>query len=173
MMPTIRVSDTNWQRLKSHARPLEDTADDVVGRALDALEGKKGEAPQTNSNVTHLRIVPKHIEKDGRKLPQRAFRMPLLLVLHELGGEAPAHKIRKAVEKKVASRLNPADYKKVTSGDARWWNAVCWERNSLVKEGYLRSDSERGIWALDEKGRIAVIIHQLKKKKKKEGSKQA
>ena len=30
MMPVIRISEKTWERLKSYARPLEDSADDVV-----------------------------------------------------------------------------------------------------------------------------------------------
>lgn len=37
-MPDIHLSDDVFQRLQRHARPLIDTPDAVVGRALDALE---------------------------------------------------------------------------------------------------------------------------------------
>ena len=32
----------------------------------------------------------------------------------------------------------------------RWWNATRCERHQLVEQGLLRSDSERGTWALSE-----------------------
>lgn len=35
MPRTIRISDETWERLKAWARPLEDSADDVVVRVLD------------------------------------------------------------------------------------------------------------------------------------------
>jgi putative N-acetylmannosamine-6-phosphate epimerase len=34
-MPVIRISQQTWERLKTYATPLEDTADDVVNVALD------------------------------------------------------------------------------------------------------------------------------------------
>ena len=45
-MPTIRISQQTWERLKTYATPLEDTADDVVNIALNALKplGEKGSA---------------------------------------------------------------------------------------------------------------------------------
>jgi hypothetical protein len=40
-MPVIRISQQTWERLKTYATPLEDTADDVVNVALDALEAAR------------------------------------------------------------------------------------------------------------------------------------
>jgi hypothetical protein len=76
--------------------------------------------------------------------------------VYELGGQASTTQIRPIMERKMALRLSEADYKLVSSGDPRWWNAVCWERNELVKEGLFRSDSPRGVWALSERG-VTVI----------------
>jgi hypothetical protein len=73
-------------------------------------------------------------------------------VLRENGGKAPVKKIRELLEPRMAQRLSSADYEKVSSGDPRWWNAVCWERHDLVKAGLLRGDSERGVWELSARG---------------------
>src|SRR5262245_55823217 len=127
MMPTLRVSDANWERMKKHARPLEDSADDVIGRALDALEALKVKAPPAPPQVLR--------RPTGQKLPQKEFRIPLLQTLVELGGEAAVKQIREVMEKKMAPRLLAPDYENVSSGDPRWWNAICWERNDLVNEG--------------------------------------
>jgi hypothetical protein len=43
-----------FARLQSHAAPFVDTIDDVIGRALDALEAAKGEAIATDSGVTRV-----------------------------------------------------------------------------------------------------------------------
>jgi RNA polymerase alpha subunit len=37
--------------------------------------------------------------------------------------------------------------------DPRWWNAVCWERSDLVKEGLMRVDSDRGVWEISDEGK--------------------
>ncbi len=145
MMPVIRVSAPTWERLKSHARPLEDTPEDVIRLALDALDSAKGRTP----------IIPAprkpSTSPKGKKLPQKEFRAPLLDVLRELGGEAKVSEIKSILEPKVAPRLSDADYALVSTGEPRWWNAVCWERNSLVKEGILSNASPRGVWALSRR----------------------
>jgi len=150
-LPVIRVSQSTWERLKSHARPLEDSADDVVRLALDALEqgnglraAKKSE-PRTKGDTRRVREV-------GPKTPQRAFRLPLLRTLRLLGGRAFVGEIRSRLEEVVASDLLPADYQPVSTGDPRWWNAICWERADLVREGLLERRSQRGVWVLSEAG---------------------
>ena len=38
MVPVIRISDSNWERLKRRAVPLEDKTDDVLTRVLDLAD---------------------------------------------------------------------------------------------------------------------------------------
>lgn len=147
MMPVIRVSEGTWERMKNHARPLEDTPDDIVRRALDALEGTKIATPK-RSNVGRPRA-----EASGQKLPQREFRDPLLRTLYVLGGSADLQDVKSAIFPLVKSRLSDGDFQIVSTGEERWWNAICWERSELVKAGLLRSNSPRGRWELSEAGR--------------------
>jgi hypothetical protein len=60
------------------------------------------------------------------------------------------------MEGKMAPLLSEADYQLVSSGDPRWWNAICWERADLVREGLFVDYSERGVWELSEKGKSLV-----------------
>lgn len=131
--------------MKCHARPLEDSVDDVVNRAIDALESRKEEA-------TTLQPAVKRARHNGDKLPQEAFHGPLLATLHQLKGRASTSQVRTVIESKLAPKLKAADYEKVTTGDPRWWNATCWARNDLVKSGLLSRSSPRGVWALSEEG---------------------
>src|SRR5688572_14072037 len=115
MMPVLRVSNQTWERLKLHAQPLEDTADDVVRRALDALEAAAISASPTPSPTPRTKI--KRSTKD--KTPQRAFRSPLLRTLIELGGTATVASVRKAIEPKVLDSLLAGDFATVSTGEAR------------------------------------------------------
>ena len=147
-MPVIRISDATFARLQGHARPLEDTADDVVRLALDALDrfsGAKAASPK-----------PKKQRRRGNKLPQREFRIPLMKVLLDLGGKADVKDIRENLLPRVKERLSTDDFELVSTGEERWWNATCWERSELKKEGLFRNDSRRGVWELSGKGREYV-----------------
>ena len=146
MMPVIRISDATWERMKLHARPLEDTPDDIVRRALDALEG----AP---AKPEPKKVIGRPVKSAvGKKLPQKEFREPLLRTLDAMGGGGTVDEIRKALYPRIRDRLTDADYTRVTTGEERWWNAACWERSELVKDGLFRSDSSRGYWELSDEG---------------------
>ena len=151
MAPVIRISDKTWERLKTYARPLEDSPDDIVNKALDALDIANGKSTRTVRSSTPP-VSKGRSRAPGKKLPQREFRRPLLELLLEKGGGASVKMVRELLEPRMAPLLSDADYEPVSSGDPRWWNAVCWERNDLVKEGLLRDDSERGFWELSARG---------------------
>ena len=51
-MPTIRISDQNYQRLQQFAVPLEDTPNDALGRVLDLAELAKQRGLSVESTST-------------------------------------------------------------------------------------------------------------------------
>lgn len=61
-MPDISIQNETFERLQKHAKPLLDTSDSVVNRALDALEGRGKAIPESDSKI-HRRQV------DARNLP--------------------------------------------------------------------------------------------------------
>jgi len=149
MMPVVRISDATFARLQTHARPLEDTAEDVVRLALDALDKQKG--------IKAAQPEQKKARRRGNKTPQRDFRLPLMKVLFDLSGTAEVKDIREKMLPVMKSRLTEDDYEPVSTGEERWWNAICWERSDLVKAGLFRDDSPRGVWELSDEGRAFVI----------------
>lgn len=154
-MPVIRVSDETMKRLKRWAEPLVDTPETALSKALDAAE-RAGLRPATPVASARKASAPKRNVRRLAKLPQKEFRRPLLEALYMLGGNADVQSVREEMFARVQASLRPGDHVEVSSGDPRWWNAICWERNALVKEGLLRSDSRRGHWELSEKGKQAV-----------------
>ena len=147
-MPVIRISQQTWDRLKTYATPLEDTADDVVNVALDALEAAR---PKGLRIARHSTAAPLP-SKRGRRTPLKKFRAPLLETLYRLGGKAYSREIRKTIELLVAPMLGKADYELVSNAQPRWWNAICSVRNDFIRQGLFRNDSERGIWELSKQG---------------------
>ncbi len=53
--------------------------------------------------------------------------------------------------------LKPVDYEPLASDPdmPRWRNAAQWARWMMVKEGWLKADSPRGIWEITEAGKKA------------------
>lgn|SRR5262249_13644830 len=151
-MPVVRLSQSTWERLQAHARPFEDTPDNIITAALDQLDKLKGvRVAKAKAIAAAAQLPPK-----GPKTPQKAFRLPLFRTLRAMGGGGRTRDVRRLLKKRFATMrlsLNDADLALVSSGDPRWWNAVCWERRECLKEGLLRRDSERGVWELSRKGK--------------------
>ena len=153
-MPVIRISQQTWDRLKTYATPLEDTADDVVSIALDALEAARRKGLRIARHSTAAPLPKRNSERPtrGKRAPLKKFRAPLLETLYRLGGKAYSREIRKTIELLVAPMLGKADYELVSNDVPRWWNAICPVRNDLIRQGLFRNDSERGIWELSKQG---------------------
>jgi len=149
MMPVIRITEKTWERMKKYARPLEDSPDNVINLGLDALEQLGTPLRPSTAKASSKPVAARR----GSKLPQKEFRLPLLETLRDLGGKSAAKTVRERMEPKLAPRLSEGDYSPVSGGEPRWWNAVCWQRLDLVKEGLLKNSSERGVWELSERGR--------------------
>ena len=101
-MPTIRISDKSWQRLKAWAEPLEDTADSALVKVLDAAE--LGRGIQHEKTASH---TPRSRGSGRRrpKTPQDAFREPLLHVLYERGGTGRPKDLHLPMKQRMRDQL--------------------------------------------------------------------
>ena len=66
-MPTIRISDQNYQRLQQFAVPLQDTPNDALGRVLDLAELAK----QHGLSAESTKCAHKQTIYDCRRKPTR------------------------------------------------------------------------------------------------------
>ena len=79
----------------------------------------------------------------------------LLLVLHQLGGEAKV----KDVVIMLAERFQLSKKlikKKMKAGGIHFYFNTAWARQGLKETGYLASDSPYGVWALSQEGREKI-----------------
>ncbi len=91
----------------------------------------------------------------GLRTPEPAFRQAILKALVEQGGSARISDVLTRVEQLLKSVLKPVDYAPLASDPEapRWRNTAQWSRNTMVKEGLLKSNSSYGIWEITETGR--------------------
>ncbi|MER3399309.1 MAG: hypothetical protein C4316_12440 [Chloroflexota bacterium] len=91
----------------------------------------------------------------GLRTPEDAFRRPILETLVELGGSAPIGEVLNRVEQKMKGVLDQYDYEPLPSDprSPRWRNTAQWCRNTLVREGLMKSDSPYGVWEISDEGR--------------------
>src|SRR3954466_768488 len=80
LMPVTRVSQQTWERLQRHARPLEQTANDVVEVALNALEAqvKRGGSLHAKNTATLTKKKISRSKSRASPLSLNRLRVPLL-----------------------------------------------------------------------------------------------
>lgn len=93
--------------------------------------------------------------RKGTRTPDKAFRVPILKVLAEMGGSGKVGDILDRLRKAMKPILKDVDYQPLASdpNNLRWRNTAQWARNSMVKDGLLKPDSPRGVWEITEAGK--------------------
>lgn len=90
----------------------------------------------------------------GLRAREEAYYRPILEAIHFLGGSAPMSEVLDRVLQSMKGMLRDVDYEPLASDPdmPRWKNTAQWARNSMVKEGLLRSNSPRGVWEISDAG---------------------
>jgi hypothetical protein len=90
----------------------------------------------------------------GLRTREEAYYRPILEAIHFLGGSAPMSEVLDRVLQSMKGMLRDVDYEPLASDPdmPRWKNTAQWARNSMVKEGLLRSNSPRGVWEISDTG---------------------
>jgi hypothetical protein len=91
----------------------------------------------------------------GLRTREEAYYRPILEALQALGGSAQMGQVLDRVLQTMRGTLKDVDYEPLASDPdrPRWKNAAQWARNSMVKEGLLRSNSPHGVWEISDAGR--------------------
>lgn len=120
---------------------------------LDMIEGATGKL--SREEKLEKESTPRQRRSKNSNEPvtsQSVLRVYIIQALKELGGNARRSDILEQMREMLKDRLTPRDIE--TRSDGRviiWENNAAWERNAMVEEGILRSDSKFGYWELAEK----------------------
>jgi Mrr N-terminal domain len=154
-VPFIEVTDETYSRLLGRSESFADTADNVIVRLLDAT------APDVNHSVHSVQRrsvrnetrqpTPRAIP--GSILPEREYWVPILEILAEAGGVAPASDVIDALGGRIRSVLTQRDYESLSMGEVRWRNRARFARLRMTEQGLLSDTTPRGIWQLTDLGR--------------------
>ena len=83
---------------------------------------------------------------------------PVLDALRALGGSGSPNEVADKIAESL--KVSQREQEELTaSGQERFLNRVQWARFYLSKDGYI-SSSERGVWALTDKGRSKVLTQE-------------
>lgn len=91
----------------------------------------------------------------GMRTREETYYKPILQALEENGGSRKMNIVLDRVGQIMKGILKDVDYEPLASdpNSLRWRNTAQWARYSMIQEGFLKSDSPRGIWEIGDKGR--------------------
>jgi hypothetical protein len=149
---TIQLSDACYQRLLERVRSFEDTPEDVIQGLLDETEGddhrpRRRQQIEETIRQNRPRVAP------GTILPEREYWKPMLQVIVERGGSAPAGEVILELGERLKDSFTPLDLQRLDSGAVRWRNRARFARLRMTQQGLLGKTSPRGIWAITDLGR--------------------
>ena len=110
--------------------------------------------PRSERKLLKKGQVSKGRAKKGEITPQSQYAVVILETLLEMSGSGKVKTILNKLFEKMKDKMTEKDLEKQPSGNAiRWKNIAQWARQDLVNKGYLKKDSQRGIWEITEAGR--------------------
>ena len=164
-MVEIEVDQEVFEALKACAEPFLDTPNSVLRRelgldpgatdlrapevrpaSLDVVRGRRGKRAR-NKPRTHGTRAPA-----GSLLPESEYIDPILRVIADKGGRAPAREVIEGVGAIVGDRLTRLDKEKMASGAIRWHNRTQFTRLRMIDQGLLKHGSPRGLWEISDEG---------------------
>jgi len=151
LAPSIDIDEDVWAELQALAVPLVDTPNSVLRRIL-GLEGNPD--PELSGSRQRATRAPA-----GSLLPESAYEVPILRVLADRGGRAPARDVVHAVGEIVSDELTELDREPLPNGAERWQSRIQFSRLRMKQKGLLKSGSPRGIWELADDGAAALSKH--------------
>ncbi|HYI79594.1 MAG TPA: winged helix-turn-helix domain-containing protein [Thermoleophilaceae bacterium] len=146
-MPTIGISSSNYQRLLRRSASFDDTPNDVIGRLLNQTEAEARGDQGSKALKTKAPAPP------GSILPVGEYWRPILSVLADAGGSAPANDVIDALEERMGNALKDRDLETLRNGEVRWRNRARFARLRMKERGLLSDTSQRGVWEITTAGR--------------------
>jgi restriction system protein len=115
------------------------------------LVGEQQRSPEPPQPPRRRKRLPK-----GVKTPNKAFVLPILTALEEMGGRETTAEVLSRVEGLMSDTLNEFDLGKLKNGQLRWHNTAQWARQDMKEASLLADDSPRGVWEITELGRALL-----------------
>lgn len=147
-MPIIELSDSLYRRLLRQSLSFDDTAEEVIRRLLDQADvADPLRRQEIKGAIQAARAKP------GSILPVRAYWKPMLELIVEAGGSAPANEVVDALGERMGHQFMPRDLEQLESGEIRWRNRARFARLRMTQQGLLDEASARGSWEITDAGR--------------------
>ena len=85
-------------------------------------------------------------------MPPEEYKLPIITVLAQMGGQGRARDVLDRVYEKVRPRLSDVDLETLESGSVRWEKGARWAVYYLKERDGLLIRPTWGVWELTEEG---------------------
>jgi len=147
-MPEIKLSSSIYQRLLRRSLSFDDTAEDVISRLLDQAEV----GTSSNRKDSDVLVRNEASPPPGSILSVGEYWLPILSIIADAGGSAPANDVIDALEERMGGALKDRDRETLRNGEVRWRNRARFARLRMKERGLLSNASPRGVWEITEAG---------------------
>lgn len=151
-MHTIELSNATYRRLLASLTAFGETPEDVIRRLLDEADAPNPRREEIKEIVRRSRVRA----KPGSILPEREYWKPILDIIAERGGSAPAGDVIEALGERLKDSFTPLDLERLDTDVVRWRNRARFARLRMTQQGLLSSTSPRGIWEITDEGRAYI-----------------
>jgi Mrr N-terminal domain len=151
-MKTIQLSDPCYQRLLERVRSFEDAPEDVIQNLLDETESDDRRSQRRQEIEEAVRQNRPRVSP-GTILPEREYWKPILRIIVEREGSAPAGEVIAELGERLKDAFTPLDLQRLDTGAVRWRNRARFARLRMTQQGLLSKTSPRGIWTITDPGR--------------------
>jgi Mrr restriction endonuclease-like protein len=146
---TIELSNSTYRRLLACLTAFGETPEDVIRRLLDEAEDPN--PPREETKKVMRRDTPR--VTPGSILAEHEYWRPILSVVAERGGSAPASDVVRELGERLKDSFTPLDLERLDAGEVRWRNRARFARLRLTQQGFLSKTSPRGVWEITAAGR--------------------
>ncbi len=151
-----RAQPTPKKQLQTKKTPRA-TSGDKASKVARPSSTEETSPLQENGSLPSERRGP---APSGLRTPEHMFILPILQTLEAAGGEAETRGVLEGVLERMRNLLKPSDFETTqTSDQPRWKVSLYLARSIMLRQGLLRNDTSRGIWAISDLGRRYLVDH--------------
>lgn len=142
------------RKLIDEAEALTDLRQEVDRLRRDWMSLKKSSYNLARRQESVRPPSPTRLDR-GVRTPEDSYYVPILQALVEAGGTATVRETLDRVLKIMEANLREVDFQPLPSDpdEQRWRNTAKWARNTMVRDGRLKTGSRYGTWEIADEGR--------------------
>jgi phage shock protein A len=161
----VRTNQQGWQAFAAGKHAEAEAALERVRALTDLRQELEAPAQRLRQLVDPPEQAPAKAEpaparttrrsSQSSATPARAFAVPILRSLVELGGRAKSKVVLERVYERMRAELTEADLAPMASTphDPHWRSAAHGGRNRMREDGLIVDGTPHGTWEISEKGR--------------------